>query len=79
MKRIRTQVYCLSCAWRGKRRSGECACYDDDALYCRCTWGSCPRCGSRVSTRSPVKLRQEQEEVDAMIEQLRLQGRWPWS
>ncbi len=36
------------CGWRGRRKPGACACYDEWAMYCRCTWGSCLKCGGRV-------------------------------
>jgi hypothetical protein len=39
-----------SCGWRGRRIQGDCACYDEWAMSCRCSWGSCPKCGGRVET-----------------------------
>ena len=41
------EVGCF-CGWRGKRKPGTCACYDEYALYCNCLWGVCPKCGSKV-------------------------------
>ncbi len=41
--RTATSVGCC-CGWQGKRQPRECACYDEYAMYCNCTWGSCPKC-----------------------------------
>lgn len=45
----------FSCKWRGRRVLGDCACYDEWAMSCRCAWGSCPRCGGKVFTVDYLK------------------------
>ena len=53
------RVGCTHCRWRGRRVLGDCACYDEWAMHCRCAWGSCPKCGARVETMNTLKpLRQ---------------------
>lgn len=54
--KIRYPVKCGACGWRGKRVIGECACYDEYALYCACTWGVCPKCGNRVFRVLPKEV-----------------------
>lgn len=51
-----TPVICPSCKWRGRRLPGECACYDEWAMYCACTWGYCPKCSGRVVTLDFMRL-----------------------
>lgn len=36
------------CGWRSRRVQGECACYDENAMYCSCAWGKCPKCKGKV-------------------------------
>lgn len=43
------------CGWRGRRVIGDCACYDEWAMYCRCAFGSCPKCGGAVHTMTTIK------------------------
>jgi hypothetical protein len=51
----RVSVGC-GCGWRGKRVPHGCACYDEYAMYCRCRWGSCPKCDGRVFTMESQRM-----------------------
>jgi hypothetical protein len=34
---------------------GECACYDEYALYCHCVWRFCPKCGAALYPAKDIK------------------------
>lgn len=55
-KRGARRVICTHCRWAGYRKPGECACYDEWALYCHCRWGYCPRCGRPVTTSDRERI-----------------------
>lgn len=54
--RTRVAVVCSSCGWRGRRTCGDCCCYDEWAMSCRCAWGSCPKCNHKMQTASTLRL-----------------------
>lgn len=60
-----TSVTCTMCGWRSRRTRGECACYDEYAMSCSCTWGLCRRCKGRMRPAADLKRsRQEIAEAD---------------
>ena len=63
----RVGVYCHSCGWSGRRVKGECACYDEWAMYCACSWGHCPKCSKRVTTTSPARQSRLDAQTDAFL------------
>ena len=63
-----TAVYCLCCGWSGRRRPGDCACYDEWAMTCSCKWGRCPKCDTQVTTTSPTQARREAAELRAWLD-----------
>lgn len=63
-----TAVYCHRCGWKGRRRPGDCACYDEWAIGCACVWGRCPKCDQKVQTRSPTSLRRESRRIDEWLD-----------
>jgi hypothetical protein len=57
-------VYCM-CGWRGRRKTRECACYDENAMYCSCMLGLCPKCRGRLCRTSPAQDAREFAQAEA--------------
>lgn len=67
-KKRRVIVYCWRCGWKGRRVPGECACYDEWAIYCACTFGYCSKCPELTSrlhvTRPPTPQKRPARPLD---------------
>jgi len=64
----RISIGCTMCGWRGRRVFCDCCCHGLVRWFCKCPFGGCPKCGTKLHTTEQIAQWRGDEQLAQEIE-----------